>query len=141
MLKPFKIILLDFLVGSGIGTADNNAFVYGCIVLLNNSLELLYEARKLDTSNRYSNIPELITNWGTESGHTLGSGMCLGNIDKTSDVDCPNDQSYVNKPYIKHCINKKITYHTEFYFLNDKEKKEKNSLVSRTKLVISNPNL
>ena len=73
--------------------------------LLNNSLELLYEARKLDTSNRYSNIPELITNWGTESGHTLGSGMCLGNIDKTSDVDCPNNQSYVNKPYIKQGID------------------------------------
>ncbi len=31
--------------------------------------------------------------------------MCLGNIDKTSDVDCPNDQSYVNKPYIKQGID------------------------------------
>ena len=51
------------------------------------------------------------------------------------------NKKYTNKICVKNFYNKKISYHTEFYFLNDKDKKEKESLVSRTKLVISKQNL
>ena len=52
------------------------------------------------------------------------------------------NKRYTNKICEKKFYNKKITYHTEFYFLNNLDKKkDKESLVSRTKLVISNQNL
>ena len=69
---------------------------------LHSALELLYEARKLDATRRYSNIPELIRDWGTESGHALGTGMCTGNIDKTEDIDCSvTNQVFVDRPFIQ----------------------------------------
>ena len=63
-----------------------------------------------------------------------------------NDIKQKENHSIINKRYTnriceKKIYNKKITYHTEFYFLNNKEKNEKESLVSRTKLVISNLNL
>ena len=63
-----------------------------------------------------------------------------------NDIKQKENHSIINKKYTnriceKRIYNKKIIYHTEFYFLNNKEKKEKESLVSRTKLVISNLNL
>ena len=70
--------------------------------LLNEALEILYEARGLDTVNRYTTIPELIRDWGTEAGYPLGSGMCNGNIDKTEDVDClVTNQVFVDNPFIQ----------------------------------------
>lgn len=69
--------------------------------LLNEALKMLHEAKELDTSGRYGNIPSLINDWGNESGFHLGSGMCIGNIDQTTDIECPNDQSYVDQPFIK----------------------------------------
>ena len=65
---------------------------------------------------------------------------------KCDDIEQKEDHAIINKRYtnricVKNLKNKKITYHTEFYFLNNKEKKEKESLVSRTKLIISNLNL
>ena len=48
---------------------------------------------------------------------------------------------YTNRICAKNFKNKKVTYHTEFYFLSNKDKKDKESLVSRTKLIISNLNL
>ena len=70
--------------------------------LLNEALEFLHEARKIDTSGRYTNIAELIRDWGTESGHSLGSGMCVGNIIASGDVNCSEiNKEYVEKPFIK----------------------------------------
>ena len=70
--------------------------------LLHSALELLYEARNLDTGLRYSNIPTLIRDWGIESGHTLGSGMCSGNIDIMEDVDCSvTNQEFIEDPFLK----------------------------------------
>ena len=70
--------------------------------LSNEALELLHEARRLDTINRYTSIPELIHDWGEESGHSLGSGMCNGNIDKTEDINClVTNQVFVDAPFIK----------------------------------------
>ena len=51
------------------------------------------------------------------------------------------NKKYTNKVCTKKIKNKTITFHTEFYFLNNKKKKQKESLVSRTKLVISYLNL
>ena len=48
------------------------------------------------------------------------------------------NQKYINKMCEKEYKSKKIFYHTEFYFL---ESKEKENLISRTKLIISSLNL
>ena len=63
-----------------------------------------------------------------------------------NDIEQKKNHSIINKKYtnkicVKNIYNKRITYHTEFYFINDIDKKNKESLVSRTKLVISNQNL
>jgi hypothetical protein len=63
-----------------------------------------------------------------------------------NDIKQNENHSTINKRYTnriceKKFYNKKITYHTEFYFLNNQQKKDKESLVSRTKLVISHLNL
>ena len=65
---------------------------------------------------------------------------------KCNDIERKENHIIINKKYtnricVKNFKNKKVTYHTEFYFLNNKEKKEKESLVSRTELIISNINL
>ncbi len=65
---------------------------------------------------------------------------------KCNDIEQKENHSIINRKYTnricaKNFNNKKIIYHTEFYFLNNEEKKEKESLVSRTKLVISYLNL
>ena len=65
---------------------------------------------------------------------------------KCNDIEQKENHTVINKKYtnkicVKNFYNKKISYHTEFYFLNDLDKKEKESLVSRTKLVISKQNL
>ena len=69
---------------------------------LNRSLKLLYDARELDVTNRYSNIINMVIDWGNESGYILGENMCIGNIDKTKDIDCSEtNQKLIDNPFIK----------------------------------------
>mgnify|MGYP004337923591 FL=1 len=79
-----------------------NGLIEDADKLLNEALEILHDARELDTINRYITIPELIRDWGTESGHPLGTGMCNGNIDKTENVDClATNQDFIDNPFIQ----------------------------------------
>ena len=71
--------------------------------LLNEALEQLYEARSLDDPNdpQYD-IPRLINLWSTESGFPIGSGMCKGNIDKASDINCSiTNKVDIDQPFIE----------------------------------------
>ncbi|MBF96393.1 MAG: hypothetical protein CMJ13_04120 [Pelagibacterales bacterium] len=64
---------------------------------------------------------------------------------KCNDIKKKESHKVINKKYTnrictKSIKNKKITYHTEFYFLNSNKKKKEN-LISRTELIISYYNL
>ena len=79
--------------------------------LLNEALEKLYEARQIDDKEnpRYNTIPELISDWGNESGHPLGSGMCLGNIDEAKDIDCLSlNKAPIEKAFITPGTNQEV---------------------------------
>jgi len=70
--------------------------------LLNEALSYLNKARDMDDEDD-RNITELINDWGSEINRPLGSGMCRGNIDRSTDYKCSDSvppKQYIENSFI-----------------------------------------